>query len=216
VLFLGRRELPLRLDPADAWARGRATDASLPAVACHNRQCHSARLVEAGPREQEADGLFTLRRDIALAVFTADCAPVLFAASGGVGAVHAGWRGLAAGIVRAGARELAVRTGAPERSMVAWIGPCIGGCCYEVGEDVAERVAAAGAPAAVIPRRPRPHLDLAAAAREQLADAGVEDVRWLRHCTACTPTRWWSHRREAGQAGRNYAWIWRAGEAASS
>jgi YfiH family protein len=210
VLFLGRRALSHRVEPAAALERARALHARLPATLLHNRQCHSARVVEAGAVPASADGLFTSRSDVALAVFTADCVPVLLAAPGAVAALHAGWRGLAASIVRTGARALVARCGGAAQSVVAWIGPCIGGCCYEVSEEVAERVAAAGAPGAVIPRSPRPHLELAFAAREQLAAAGVENVRWLRHCTSCAPDHWWSHRREAGRAARNYALVWRS------
>lgn len=209
MLFLGRRELPQRVEPVEALARARALDSGLPSSVFHNQQCHSARVVEAGPIPAAADGLLTTRTDVALAVFTADCVPVLLSGPGAVAALHAGWRGLAAAIVRSGAQELVARCGGTA-GVVAWIGPCIGGCCYEVSAEVAEQVAAAGAAEAVLPRQPRPHLDLARAAREQLAAAGIEEVRWLRHCTSCAADRWWSHRREAGQAARNYALVWRS------
>jgi hypothetical protein len=210
VLWLGRRELPGKVDPAGALDRARALAPEVPGRVAHNRQCHSARVVEAGPQAADADGLITSRTELALAVFTADCVPVLLAAPGAVAALHAGWRGLEAGIVGAGARALVARSGASPRRLVAWIGPCIGACCYEVSEDVAQRVAASAAADVVVPREPRPHLDLAGSARAQLEAAGVEDVRWLRHCTGCRPDRWWSHRREAGSAARNYALVWRA------
>jgi polyphenol oxidase len=216
VAFLGRRELPSKVEPEVAAERCRELLGLVPAQVAHNRQCHSTRIVAPGSRPVEADGLVTSLPDLALAVFTADCVPVLLAAPGAVAAIHAGWRGLAGGIVRDGARELATRAEAPTDRIVAWVGPCIGGCCYEVGEEVAGRVAAAATPDVVIPRQPRPHLDLSGAARAQLEAAGVEDVRWWRHCTACSSERWWSHRREAGRAGRNYSLVWRAGPSRAS
>lgn len=211
VLWLGREELPHRVEPPAVLERARAWLPDLPEQVRHNRQCHSARVIEADDAPGAADGLMTSRADMALAVFTADCVPVLLAAPGAVAALHAGWRGLAAGLVGIGVARLAERTEVSPQRLAAWIGPCIAGCCYEVSEEVAERVAAASAPEVVLPRHPRPHLDLPGAARAQLEAAGVEDVRWLRHCTGCAPQRWWSHRREAGRAARNYALVWRAG-----
>ena len=84
MLFLGRRELPQRVEPTEALARARALDSGLPVSVFHNRQVHSARVVEAGPTPAEADGLLTARTDVALAVFTADCVPVLIAGPGAV------------------------------------------------------------------------------------------------------------------------------------
>jgi YfiH family protein len=209
VLWLGREELPHRVEPPAALSRARELEPRAPERVCHNRQCHSARVVEASRTPVDADGLLTSESGLALSVFTADCVPVLLAAPGAVAALHAGWRGLAERIVATGAAQLAAHAGAPPHRLVAWIGPAIGACCYEVSEEVAERVAAAGAADVVLPHHPRPHLDLPGAARAQLEAAGVEDVRWLRHCTGCAPQRWWSHRRESGQAARNYALVWR-------
>jgi YfiH family protein len=215
VLFLGRWELRERAEPPQALQRGRELVPDLPDRVLFNRQCHSSRIVAAEEEPAFADALWTARDGVALAVFTADCVPVLLAAPDAVAAAHAGWRGLAEGIVRESARLLARRRGVPARRLVAWIGPSIAGCCYEVGEDVAARLALAGVPGSVVPRRPRPHLDLPGAALSQLLAAGVEDVRWLRRCTGCEPDRWWSHRRESGRAARNYGLVWRADGSAS-
>ena len=102
------------------------------------------------------------------------------------------------------------------------IGPRIGGCCYEVGHDVAEQVARrAGSDSAlgreplgrgvVIDRGPdrRPHLDLGLAASLELLHAGVEDIVTFDACTRCDAAKWWSYRREGKGAGRNVALVWR-------
>ncbi len=136
---------------------------------------------------------------------TADCVPVLLAGEGRIAAAHAGWRGIAAGIVGAVVDRLAV---APAR-LHAWIGPSIGRCCYEVGDDVAARVAEASDPAVVLlGSRYRPHLDLGAAVESQLKAAGVARVSAVRHCTRCDPERLWSYRREGPAAGRNVSFVW--------
>jgi purine-nucleoside/S-methyl-5'-thioadenosine phosphorylase / adenosine deaminase len=171
------------------------------------RQVHSARVVEAAPGPcGDADALTTRRAGLALRVVTADCVPVLLASSEAMAAVHAGWRGLAAGIVGAAARALA-GTG----PVLAIIGPAIGACCYEVGPEVADQVASRAASAAVIVDRgaSRPHLDLALAARLELTRAGVAEIVTIDACTRCSPDRLWSYRRDGARAGRNVALIWR-------
>jgi polyphenol oxidase len=177
-----------------------------PARAAENRQVHSARAViaEHGARP-EADALVTTERDLGLAVYTADCLPVLIAGPTAIAAVHAGWRGLAAGVIEAALARLSD----PAGRLTAWIGPAMGPCCYQVSEEVASLVAAASTAAAWIPRRPRPHLDLPGAARAQLEARGVGDVRLLVHCTGCESGRFWSYRRHGATGRRNYALIWR-------
>ncbi len=172
------------------------------------RQVHSATVLAAAPGFcGEGDALFTAEPGLALAVAAADCVPVLLAGPEGVAAAHAGWRGLAAGVLGATIRAATAR---PDR-WTAWIGPAIGPCCYEVGEDVAARVVAASAPEVVLPGPAgRPHLDLPAAARRQLAAAGVGQVHVLGHCTRCDAERLWSYRRQGRAAGRNLGFIWRA------
>jgi polyphenol oxidase len=173
------------------------------------RQVHSARVLEARPGEcGEGDALFTEEAGVALAVVTADCVPVLLAGPGGVAAIHAGWRGIAAGVVPA-TLERASPGESPE-SWRAWIGPAIGACCYEVGEEVAGRIAEASHPGVVVPGPgERPHADLAAAVRHQLEAAGLRDVVTVSACTRCNPERLWSYRRQGKGAGRNVAMIWR-------
>jgi YfiH family protein len=190
----------------------------------------------------EGDALVTDRAGLALSVITADCVPVLVEAGAQVAAVHAGWRGLVAGVLAATAERLAAGGAPPAAEWIAWIGPTIGACCYEVDEDVAARVAEASSPAVV--SRPnsssgslgsssslgssnsagsssslgssssagnaaKPHLDLVAAARHQLAGLGVADVRTVAVCTRCEPDLLWSYRRLGRRAGRNHAFIWK-------
>ena len=166
-------------------------------------QVHSARALDAAPGPcGEGDALVVRRAALAATVAVADCVPVLLAGAGGAAAVHAGWRGLAAGVIPAAVERL----GAVE---AAWIGPAIGPCCYEVSEEVAAAVVAASA--AEVRRagaRARPHLDLARAASLQLARAGVGAVTLLRHCTRCRSEWLESHRRDGERAGRNLALIW--------
>jgi purine-nucleoside/S-methyl-5'-thioadenosine phosphorylase / adenosine deaminase len=174
------------------------------------KQIHSARVLPAADPGAcgEGDALTTDRSGLALAVVTADCVPVLLAGPPGddrIAAVHAGWRGIASGVIPATLDAL----GNP-RGWTAWIGPAIGPCCYEVGEDVAERIAAASTPEAVVPRPGgRPHLDLLRAVRHQLAAAGVAEVIALSLCTRCETEHLSSYRREGKGAGRNLAFIWR-------
>ncbi|MEM7480637.1 MAG: polyphenol oxidase family protein [Acidobacteriota bacterium] len=183
------------------------------------RQEHSARVLAARPGDCGAgDALVTDRPSLALAVVTADCVPVLLAAGERLAAVHAGWRGLAAEILPAAVAALEAGSG----EISAWIGPAIGSCCYEVGEEVAGEVVAASDPAVRHdvsksggPRR-RPHLDLSLAALHQLAAAGVRDVRMVPACTRCEEDLLCSYRRDGPRgvegesgAGRNMAIIWR-------
>jgi YfiH family protein len=171
------------------------------------KQVHSAVALAARPGMcGEGDALFTEEAGLALSVVTADCVPILLAGPRGLAAIHAGWRGLADGVIASALEKLQGSSG----EWTAWIGPAIGACCYEVGEDVAERVVAASGPEVVIPGPTgRPHLDLPHAARLQLAAAGVGEVNVLPRCTRCDTEKLWSYRREGKRAGRNMAFIWR-------
>jgi polyphenol oxidase len=184
----------------------RRIEAGAPPVAWA-KQIHSAIVLPAqAGRCGEGDAVYGDAPDLALSVITADCVPVLLAGPDGqLAAVHAGWRGLVGGVI---AETLKVTGGGP--GWTVWIGPTIGPCCYEVGEDVAEQVRAASGPEAVVPGPgTKPHLDLAAAARRQLADAGVTEVHSVPVCTRCDEERLYSYRREGKGAGRNVAFIWR-------
>jgi polyphenol oxidase len=180
------------------------------------RQAHSARVLrvgdgrslgqgppEAKPPVGEGDGLVTAAPGVVLVVLTADCAPVLLAdpAAGVVGAVHAGWRGLAAGVVEEGVAALAA-LGADPAATVGLVGPAVGGCCYEVGADVRAAVGDRYPAALATTRDGRPSLDPAAAAAAALAAAGVGEVRVAGECTFDLDERFFSHRRDRGVTGR--------------
>jgi polyphenol oxidase len=137
--------------------------------------------------------------------------PVLIAGPRGVAAVHAGWRGLAGGVIPSTLEAAAESLGGTPQDWTAWVGPAIGACCYEVGYDVAAAIAAASDADTVTPGPAgRPHLDLPAAARMQLLAAGLQTVYAPPRCTRCDEEHLWSYRREGKAAGRNLAFIWRS------
>jgi YfiH family protein len=155
-----------------------------------------------------ADAAVTLARGTVCAVLVADCLPVFLASRDGdrVGIAHAGWRGLAAGVVEAAVAALATE---PAR-LVAWLGPCIGPQAFEVGADVREAFVATDAAAAAEFRPGRAGrfmADLPALARRRLAAAGVADVHGTVLCTHADSARFYSYRRD-GETGRMAALIW--------
>jgi polyphenol oxidase len=145
----------------------------------------------------EADGHAVAAPLTAAMVLSADCIPVVLGAVGAVAALHAGWRGLAAGVLSEGVRALREVGGRGE--IVAIVGPCAGACCYEVGEEV--HAAFDGA------HRDGRRLDLRAIAHQRLFAAGVSDVRDAPACTICDE-RYFSYRREHLSAGRQAAVAW--------
>jgi hypothetical protein len=151
------------------------------------------------PQEQggEADGQATAVPRVGTMVLAADCVPVALGCRGAVAVVHAGWRGLAAGVLAEGVSALRKLAGG--EPVTAIVGPCAGVCCYEVGPEV--HGAFAGA------HRHGRFLDMRAIAREQLGDAGVAEVRDVQACTICDE-RYFSHRREGARAGRQAAVAW--------
>jgi YfiH family protein len=144
-----------------------------------------------------ADGHAVAAPGVAAMVLAADCLPVVLGAQGAVAALHAGWRGLAAGVLEQGVRALREVGGAGE--IVAVAGPCAGECCYEVGEEVHAAFGDAHRSGAL--------LDLRAIAHDRLRAAGVAEVRDVRGCTICDE-RFFSHRREGPRAGRQAALAW--------
>ena len=165
------------------------------------RQVHGTAILEAAVDRpgREADGQVTSEHGIGTVVMTADCLPIAIAGGGAVGVVHAGWRGLADGVIGAGVT--AVRGLAGDGPLRAAIGPGAGPCCYEVGEEVHARFGAGA--------RSGRNLDLKAIARGQLTAAGIEDVHDVGLCTICSdPTLFFSHRRDRGVTGRQGAIAW--------
>jgi purine-nucleoside/S-methyl-5'-thioadenosine phosphorylase / adenosine deaminase len=160
-----------------------------------NKQVHGAIVRRAGKLGAPGDGLWTDTPGEPVLVFTADCLPVALVRTGkppAVAALHVGWRGLLAGIVQSGVATLG------PGDLAAAIGPGIGPCCYEVGEEVArpyrERFGDDVAPDG--------RLDLWTATERALNAAGVADVHRTDLCTSCNPELFFSHRRDAGRTGR--------------
>jgi polyphenol oxidase len=175
---------------------------------CASRQVHGGDVLRIDSAERrggealalDADGHATATAGIGTMVLSADCLPVALAGGRAVAMVHAGWRGLSAGVLEQGVR--AVREiGGVRGPLRAAIGPGAGACCYEVGPEVHEALGS-GASA-------RGKIDLRAIARERLLAAGVAEVLEAEACTICDP-RFFSHRREGGQAGRQAGIAWRA------
>jgi hypothetical protein len=163
----------------------------------------------------EADAIVSLEAGVKVAVATADCVPILLASETGraVAAVHAGWRGLASGVIEAAIVSLGER-GFESDTLVAAIGPHIGSCCFEVDEPVLEAMAKRFS--RVLPETSRPtrpghvRLDLARLVTEDLIRAGVGQEKigsGAVACTACDPERFHSYRRDGPKAGRLFHFI---------
>ena len=163
---------------------------------------------------QEADAAITTEPGLACTVMVADCLPVLFAApqARGVAAAHAGWRGLAAGVLEASVTALCDAAACTPSELHAWLGPCIGPRHFEVGADVLE--AFGGGPHFVERRRPDGELrwlaDLPALARERLTAVGVRKIDGGTACTVEERSRFFSFRRD-GVTGRMAAAVWLRG-----
>jgi YfiH family protein len=156
-----------------------------------------------------ADAAVTRDADVVLAVRVADCLPVLLADrdEGAIGVAHAGWRGLAAGVIE---NTVAAMRCTPAR-IVAWLGPAIGPRAFEVGPDVRDAFVkrdASAAAAFVATGHAKWHADLAALARMRLARAGVRSIHGADLCTYADPARFFSFRRD-GTSGRMGAFLWR-------
>lgn len=173
------------------------------------RQVHGAELAtHAGPQAPspfaepgspipEVDGHVTAESELPLLVFVADCAPVALAGPGGIAMLHCGWRGLAAGILARGAEAVGATDAA--------IGPSIGPCCYEVGDEVLEVFS--GLDGVGSGRL----LDLPEVTRQLLDEAGLERIESSGLCTSCERELFFSHRRDAGRTGRQAGLVWHNG-----
>jgi len=188
--------------------------AHLPGAPHQAKQWHGTALIRcqgAGRmHRQAADILTSDQPGTAVAVRTADCLPLLLAdpVAGIVAAVHAGWRGTAANIA-ARAVEAMIAQGAEPQRLLAALGPCIGPCCFAIGDETATPLAA-GAPDAercISSTDDQRHADLAAINRLQLLQAGLTNtaIEIHRICTACDDERFFSYRRDGSQTGRQLA-----------
>jgi YfiH family protein len=154
-----------------------------------NRQVHATTVNRAGARGEPGDGLWTDEPGRPMLAFAADCLPIAIARTDGelrLALVHAGWRGLSNGIVAAGVAVVGGET-------AAVVGPAIGPCCYEVGEEVSSRFDSD----LTVENR----LDLWSAAERALHRAGVASVERVDLCTCCNPELFFSHRRSGRERG---------------
>ncbi len=169
------------------------------------------------PVEAGCDGLVTDEPGVALTVFSADCTPVLLydPVKRVVGAVHAGWRGTAAGIAAKAAEKMQREFGCDPKNIRAAIGPCIAQCCFETDADVpAAMLNALGAEAeaAIRPAGEKYYVNLKECNAIWLRRAGVRQIDASADCTACQPERFWSHRRVGNRRGSLAAVIMLQGE----
>ena len=184
--------------------------AQLPAMPRWLTQVHGAGVVDAGLVQQpcEADAAFTHQPGVVCVVMTADCLPVLLCERSGlwVAAVHAGWRGLAAGIIESVVRRMATRG----EDIMAWLGPAIGPGAFEVGDEVRAQFARCDT-AADVDFTPsasgRWLMDVYALARRRLAGLGIQQVYGGHWCTVSEVEKFFSYRRD-GRSGRMASLIW--------
>lgn len=183
----------------------------------HGRTVARLTAADAGRAEPiEADAAITTERGIGCTVQVADCLPVLFAApeGRGVGAAHAGWRGLAGGVLDATVAALCEAAGCAPAELQAWLGPCIGPQQFEVGEEVVLAFGGSAAGDGRFTPRARPDgamrwlADLPALARDRLHQCGVTATTGAAWCTVEDPSRFFSYRRD-GVTGRLAAAVWR-------
>ena len=188
--------------------------AGLPAEPVWLQQVHGVRVLGAdgssrnGSEEPIADASVTRAPGVVLAVLTADCLQALFCNQGGteVGAAHAGWRGLAAGVLEATVAAMQ----SPPEDLRVWLGPAAGPQAYEIGVDVYKAFVDRDADAAeaFVPTRPGHwRVDLYALARRRLAAVGVNQVYGGDQCSITDASRYYSHRRD-GRTGRMASLIW--------
>lgn len=155
----------------------------------------------------ERDGLITNEEGVTLIVFSADCTPILLhdPVHHAVGAVHSGWRGTAAGIVRRALEKMSAAYGTDPADVEAAIGPCIGRCCFETHGEVPEAMrnalGEAAESAVTDDGNGKFHVDLKEINRLWLELAGVKKIDVSTDCTACQPDRFWSHRKVGNARG---------------
>jgi polyphenol oxidase len=215
------RELTFDADDGGvAWTAISRTLGIAPDALVRMRQVHGAGIFEAaaGMRTAalshdwpEADIAITDDPSLGLSVTSADCVPILLAdrRTGAVAAIHAGWKGTAAGAALAAVQGLEWRFGSVAADMVAAVGPSIGPCCYEVDRELERHFDAHPDAAAWFSNDARPRLDLWRATRDQLTRAGIptDEIHVSGLCTSHHPAVFHSYRRDAAAAGRLVAAI---------
>ena len=194
--------------------RGRraVADALVPVGRVHFlTQVHGVEIVEAPwVGAPAADAAVVQATGVLVAVKTADCVPILLVDKDAhlAAAVHAGWRGSAAGIARRALQALVARGAEPARILAA-IGPAVGACCYEVGDELRARFGPDAAPYFSVGADGRTRLDLRGFNQHQLETSGLrrEHIEHVAHCTACDPARLPSYRRDGRDCGRILSYV---------
>lgn len=186
-------------DPAAVRENVATATGRLPAVQLH--QVHGSRAVAVDRPSvlaHQADAAVTAERRLALIATTADCVPLALASERAVAVIHAGWRGLADGVIESGVAAL--RDADPAGRPLAAIGPCARACCYEVGPEVAAALGAGFVD--------QGRADLPRAAVARLAGCGIDGVQDGGGCTMCRPDIYFSHRRSGPVTGRQGVIAW--------
>jgi YfiH family protein len=198
----------------DVMANRALLRACLPAEPHWLNQVHGAAVVDASePSAGAADASFTNAPHVVCAVSIADCMPLLLADTSGrcVGAAHAGWRGLASGVIQATVEAMRQRLQDASAELLAYLGPAIGPRHFEVGAEVLEAMRTQlpdAERAFTVHSRDKYRADLFALGRMALRQVGVSRVHGGEHCTFSDPVRFYSFRRD-GTTGRHAALIWR-------
>jgi hypothetical protein len=188
---------------------GRDADSVVHAHLVHGRAVARVSSADNGTWLPHVDGLVSDQPGCALTMNYADCAPIFLydPDHAAIGLGHAGWEGTVRDLPGALVEAMERHFGSDPARLLAGVGPCIGPCCYEVGEPVIGAVHEAfAAPETLLLPSPhggeRPHFDLPAANRRNLARAGVEQIEMAGLCTACRTDLFFSHRAEKGRTGR--------------
>ena len=163
-------------------------------------------------RDYDADALITAETGLPLVVFSADCGTILLydPVQEAIGAVHAGWRGVASGLAAKTVRRMQEAFGTEPGDLLAATGPSIGACCFETDDDVPEamrRALGAAAEPYMVRRGEKWHIDLKGINALWLRQAGVQHIDVCPDCTGCHPERWWSHRKMGDRRGAQAALI---------
>lgn len=186
---------------------GRDTDSVVHAHLVHGNAVVRVSRADDGTWASRVDGIITDEPGCALTMNFADCAPIMLydPHQQAIGLGHAGWKGAVVDLPGAMVRAMQRTFGSEPQSLLAAVGPCIGPCCYEVGQDVIGAVHESFAePGELLLQNggPRPHFDLPAANERNLRRAGVRHVELSGLCTACRTDLFYSHRAEKGRTGR--------------
>lgn len=164
----------------------------------------------------EADAIVTAEPDVAIGMMTADCQPVLLydPANNAIGAVHAGWKGAALGIVVETVMKMNEVYGTDPAGLIASVGPCIGPCCYKVGWNVLDEYMARHREADCFKENEGLRMDISLANTLQLIGVGVrkENISDDAACTACNPELFFSYRKDGGRTGRQLSFIMMKGD----